>query len=121
MSSSRSLLYRLLLWPERVQQLARRPDWEVACELKQMLIAGNQERTRILGEGEQVVVAAIARAPRRLRWVWSDRAEEPQARDELPGVVTRDPGTEFRIGEGATEFREQLLGNQKLEVTGQPA
>jgi hypothetical protein len=86
-----------------------------------MLIAGNDDRFLSLGESEEVVVTRIGRAPGRRRRVGREPSAVPEKRDELDRVCRRYSLPQGRVGEGALELGQEVVGGDELEVPGEPA
>jgi hypothetical protein len=86
-----------------------------------MLISGDDHGSRNLSEGKQVVVARVTRATRR-RWrigfLDGGAAEEL---DELTGFLSCYSRSQLRVGERSLELGQEALGDDELEVTGEPA
>ena len=74
-----------------------------------------------LHEREQVVVAGVARAPRRVLWVDRDSCRTGEQRDQRSRIGKGDSLPELRVGQDTVKLGKQLLRDDELESAGDPA
>src|SRR5436190_7692624 len=85
-----------------------------------MLIAGDDDRFLVLGQRKQVAVAGVAGAAGRPGRVWPRDGGVPEERDELGRVLGRYSRSQLRVGERTFKLGQQALGDDELEVAGEP-
>jgi hypothetical protein len=89
-------------------------------ELKEMLIAGDDDRFPPLGKREEVVVARIGRAGSGCRRVGLEDSSVSEERDERDSVLRSYSGSQLPVAERALELGQQALGDDELELANEP-
>ncbi len=74
-----------------------------------------------LGQRGEIIIAWVGRTAGRIPGIGGHDCRASKQRHEIGGGVSRDPSAEFRIRERTLELGEQRLGDDELELAGQPA
>lgn len=103
---------------EHIDQRPRRPHGERVRQREQVVVARDKDRAGRLGEGEQVVVAGVARVAGHVVRVERDRRRTGEQRNQRPCIGERDSLPELRVGQSAVQLGKQLLRDDELEPRG---
>jgi hypothetical protein len=102
---------------------AGRLDRDFAGEREHVSIAGDEDGALGLGQGDQVVVAAVAAIGGTVSRVWRVGGEDrpvAEERCERGRLVLGYALAELGVGERAFEPGEQGVGDDELELAAQP-
>jgi hypothetical protein len=102
---------------ELVEEGAGGVDRELVGEREQVLVAGDEDGTFAFGEGEQVIVARVGRAARRIGWVGCVDGPVAEQADELGCFLCAHTLAQRR----SLELGEKGLGDNEPRTRRRPA